>query len=306
MGTAELTRTAAQRFLAALDAGQIEAATYPFDDPERLNWTYLPGPRGGLALADMDPAQRDAAHALLRTGLSEPGYRDALAIMGLEPLLGRLERERGRAGWERREPAHYWFSVFGDPGGAVSGWRVGGHHLCVHVTVAGDAVAFLPLFFGANPATAPDGSRVLAAEEDAGRALVLCLDADQRAAAVLSDEAPTDIITRHEARAEITAVPTGIATTDLTGPQRAALAELVGVYTGRPADRLPVPLDDATFAWLGSTRPGEGHYYAVRAGSLVIELDNTQDGANHVHSVIRDTTRDWGEDLLAEHYAARH
>jgi hypothetical protein len=64
--------------------------------------------------------------------------------------------------------------------------------------------------------------------------------------------------------------------------------------------------EEATFAWLGSTQPRDPHYYAVRAGSVLVELDNTQDGANHVHTVLRDVRRDWGEDLLAEHYRRSH
>jgi hypothetical protein len=86
------------------------------------------------------------------------------------------------------------------------------------------------------------------------------------------------------------------------------LERLLAVYLGRgsPPATVPVPLAEATFAWLGSTAVGEGHYYAIRAGSLLVELDNTQDGANHVHTVVRDVERDWGEDLLRSHYAEQH
>lgn len=299
-------RAAAEELLRRLDAGGRAQATYPFGDDERYRWQYTPGPRGGLALGAMTPPQRDAALALLRAGLSSQGYDAATAIMRLETVLRDVERRQGRAGYERRDPGHYWFAVFGDPADEVWGWRVGGHHVAVHVTVVGAEAAYLPLFLGANPATAPDGSRLLAAEEDLGRALVLSLDDDQRAAAVIDHRAPEDIITRNAARAEITAVPTGLGAGDLGAQQRTRLAELVGLYTGRPAREVPVDLSTASFAWLGSTVPGEGHYYAVRADSLLVELDNTQNGANHVHSVVRDVTRDWGEDLLAAHYASAH
>ena len=59
-----------------------------------------------------------------------------------------------------------------------------------------------------------------------------------------------------------------------------------------------------TFAWAGPDEPGRGHYYAVRGPMFLVEYDNTQDGANHIHSVWRDLANDWGEDLLARHYAA--
>jgi Protein of unknown function (DUF3500) len=44
----------------------------------------------------------------------------------------------------------------------------------------------------------------------------------------------------------------------------------------------------------------------VRAGDLLLEYDNTQNDANHVHTVWRDRRRDWGEDLLAAHYHRAH
>jgi hypothetical protein len=297
---------AARRLLSVLDEARRRVATYPFDDEERQRWQYTPGPRGGLAVADMPPDAERAALELLRTGLSDGGYRAARAVMALETVLRGLERDVGRSGWERRDPEHYWFAIFGDPGAQPWGWRVGGHHVCVHVTVVGDHVRCLPLFLGANPATAPDGSRILGAEEDLGHALVHSLDAAQRAAAVLSGTAPDDILTANAARAEIAAVPRGIGYPDLSHAQRRTLTRLVACYAGRPAAPLDVDVTRAAFAWLGSTEPGEPHYYAVRADPVLIELDNTQNGANHVHTVVRDVERDWGEDLLADHYARSH
>ena len=61
-----------------------------------------------------------------------------------------------------------------------------------------------------------------------------------------------------------------------------------------------------TFAWAGPDVPGRGHYYAVRGPGFVIEYDNTQNGANHIHAVWRELENDWGLDLLAEHLAAAH
>ncbi|WP_310961032.1 DUF3500 domain-containing protein [Nocardioides terrisoli] len=304
--TSERTRAAAARWLGLLDDDQRASATYSFDDVERMRWQYTPGPRGGLILGGMTDPQRAAALDLVATGLSDSGWARARAVMDLETVLRAVEQQAGRPGWERRDPGHYWLSVFADPADEVWGWRLGGHHVCVHVSVVGDSVAALPLFLGANPATAPDGTRPLAAEEDAGRALLESLDADQRAVAVVADHAPADIITGNAVRAEVTAVPRGIGYADLDPSQRDLLSRLVGVYTGRPAQTVTSTLDRSTFAWLGSVEPGEGHYYAVRADSLLIELDNTQTGANHVHTVVRDLRRDWGADLLAQHYRDQH
>jgi hypothetical protein len=60
------------------------------------------------------------------------------------------------------------------------------------------------------------------------------------------------------------------------------------------------------FAWAGATEPGRGHYYALRAADFLVEYDNTQSDANHVHTVWRDLRRDWGEDLLTAHYQVEH
>lgn len=305
MSTARLRELVA-RWLSLLDEHQRAVASYGFEEPERFRWQYTPGPRGGLFLEAMSTAQADAALAVLEAALSADAHAKARGIMALESVLRTIEQAQGRPGWQRRDPAHYWCAAFGDPAAEAFAWRVGGHHVCVHLTVVGETVSTLPLFLGANPATAPDGGRVLGAEEDAGYALLDALGADQRAAAVVSDEPPPDILTGNAVRAEIAAVPTGIGYADLTAGQRDLLGRLVGLYTGRPADVVPAELGAASFAWLGSVRPGEGHYYAVRAGSLLIELDNTQTGANHVHTVVRDARRDWGEDLLAGHYRASH
>ena len=61
-------------------------------------------------------------------------------------------------------------------------------------------------------------------------------------------------------------------------------------------------MDLVKFAWMGGLHPGEGHYYRVQGPAFLIELDNTQDGANHIHSVWREFNGDWGLDVLAMHY----
>lgn len=307
----ERMRAEAQAFLEGLYDEQRLTASYPFTAAERFRWMYTPGPRNGLALADMEPAQRERAMGLVDAGLSASGAETARGIMALEPVLRRLEEAQGRPGSERRDPGHYWFSVFGDPGsGDAWGWRLGGHHLCLHFTVVGEHVTVTPLFFGANPARVPDGAqrglRLLAAEEDLARALVRGLDEEQRTTGVVSGEPPTDILTGNAVRAEIAAVPTGIAYPHLRPDQQQLMAALVEVYLGRVRQRSPVSLEPLTFAWAGSTEPGEGHYYALRGTHFLVEYDNTQNGANHVHTVWRDLRRDWGEDLLAAHYRTAH
>lgn len=298
---------AARRLLGLVSPDQRQPLCHRWESPERPRWQYTPGARPGLALADMDEDQRAAASELLRTALSERGYATARAVMQLESVLRGLEERQGRRGYDRRHPQHYWFAVFGTPSAVAPwGWRVGGHHVCVHATLVGSSSVVLPLFLGANPAVAPDGTRTLAEEEDLGRELVLCLDEAQRRRAVVSDEAPGDILTGNATRADLSVVPSGIGYGDLDTAQQARLAALLDWYVGRSRPAAAVRPEEATFAWLGGTAPGQGHYYALRAGSLLVELDNTQDGANHVHTVVRDVDRDWGEDLLMGHYEQAH
>ena len=60
------------------------------------------------------------------------------------------------------------------------------------------------------------------------------------------------------------------------------------------------------FAWAGVEEKGGPHYYRVQGPTFVIEYDNTQNNANHIHSVWRDFSGDFGLDLLKQHYQASH
>ena len=157
--TAAAMATQASRWLELLYDSQRHRAAFPFPgEPERSRWFYGPTHHGGLTLADCTPAQSQAALRLLAAGLSPAGYAMAAAIMGHELILERLEDFPAVPGWGRvRDPLRYAFTVFGDPGAGDSdwAWRFSGHHLSVHYTIAGGALASpTPSFFGADPAEA--------------------------------------------------------------------------------------------------------------------------------------------------------
>ena len=320
--TAESLAVTVLGWLDGLDAGQRARATFPFDTAERFVWAYTPVAHQGLALADMTPAQRDGAMAILAASLSARGAAETRAIIELEATLGALERADGRADWHRRDPLRYWFGVFGDPSdpGGPWAWRLGGHHVCVHVTVAdGRVVATTPSFLGANPAIVPSGpaagSRALTGEETLARDLLACLTPDQRTIAVVDPVARPDILSGTGRRARLEGIPSGIARSALAADQRGVLDALVLHYLGRARDvdataaweRLGGDgMGGLTFAWAGPLEPGRGHYYAIHGGSILIEYDNTQNGANHIHAVWRDLERDWADDVLAAHYRGRH
>jgi hypothetical protein len=303
---------AAEGFLATLGKPETDAVGDGLDGPGFREWSYLPGPRDGLSLAEMTPAQREAALSLLDTGCSTSGARTARAVIELDLIRRQLGGADPQPGDDR-----FWFRVFGTP--AADGawaWRVNGHHLAVQVTVVGDALTVTPSFFGSEPGTVPsgphEGLRVLTAEEDLARTLLESLDEDQRRSAITSEIAPPDILTRNDPVADLSRITGGIAHGDLTTGQQTGLQGLVRHYFGRTpepasaaawASACEAGLDEIRFAWAGGTRPGEGHYYSVLGPTFLLEYDNTQDDANHVHSVWRDLTNDWGGDLLARHYA---
>lgn len=305
---------AAEALLGALDHEQRGRILFAFEDPERFDWSYVPRKRRGLALREMTPAPQDLACALLRASLSERGYQKATQIRELELVLRDIER--GRA--QERDPGLYSFSIFGSPS-AVSPWglRVEGHHLVLYFTIIeGRMIATTPTFFGANPAEVmhgpQQGRRVLQAEEDLARTLLHALDAAQQAQALFDTDAPSDILTGHTDSA-IRLAPAGVLASELDRHQRSLLKGLIREHAsavppqlaaGRLRKLREAGFDKIQFAWAGGLTRGEPHYYRVQGPTFLIEYDNTQNQANHAHSVWRDFDGDYGRDLLAEHYRA--
>lgn len=307
---AEAIAEAARAFVQRLDGPRREKAVFAFADDERFDFHFIPRERRGLPLGEMTPVQRDAAHRLLRTTLSSQGYNKAVGVMRLEQILGTLE---GRP--ERRDPERYFFSVFGTPSTTAPwGWRFEGHHVTLNFTSAGGVTVGTPAFLGANPAMVPSGPfagwRLLGAEEELGRDLVLSLDATQRTRAVIAAEAFPDIVTGADRRVSLEGYE-GLPASAMSAEQRELLWRLLREYVQNMEPGISraqlAKIEDAGigrvhFAWAGSTVPGEGHYYRVHGPTLLLEYDNTQNAANHVHSVWRDLTDDFGDDLLGRHY----
>jgi len=316
--------TAASKLVGTLTPEQRQKATFEFaNSEERLHWHFVPTEtfaRNGLLLRDMTEAQRKLVHDLLKTGLSQRGYLTATQIMDLETVLGALEREqrersgRGGAGLER-DPVKYFVSIFGTPSPRDTwAWRVEGHHVSLNFTIVnGTLVAGSPSFFGSNPAEVREGpkkgTRILAAEEDAARALLAALDASQRTKAIINTDAPNDMLTM--ANVNITPLsPTGLSYDAMNASQRDLLMKLIDVYTGfmaadiaaeRAARFKKAGLEKIGFAWAGSTEKGAKHYYRIQGPTFLVEYDNTQNDGNHIHSVWRDFDGDFGRDLLREH-----
>lgn len=305
---------AAQNFLQSLSDEQRQRASFSFAGEERFNFHFIPRDRRGISFKALESAQAHLAYGLLASGLSQKGYLQATTIMSLEQILHDLEAGRSSQSW--RDPELYYFSIFGNPGQAESwGWRVEGHHLSVNFTIVGGlSISATPSFFGSNPAIVRDGPRkglqVLADEQNLGRALAESLTPEQAAEAILAGEAPADILTGAQRQIQ-PLQPGGVAYEDLNETQKQLFHRLVENYIRR--HRPEVAEDDLQkiesagwnqvhFAWVGSLEAGQGHYYRIQGPTFLIEYDNTQNGANHVHSVYREFNGDFGEDLLKAHY----
>jgi hypothetical protein len=304
--------TAAKAFVAGLSSEQRARTLLPFDGEERFNWHFVPRRRQGLPFKEMEERQRQLAHAFLKAGLSQKGYLKATTVISLEDILRVLEAGRG----PERDPELYYFSFFGEPSERESwGWRVEGHHLSLNFTVvSGRLIASTPQFFGANPAEVKDGPkkglRTLPAEEDLARELLHALDPAHRTEAVIATDAPRDIITGNSRKAEI-GEPKGLAVARMDRRQRGLLVALLDEYARCMPDAVArerlrrlreAGLDKIHFAWAGGAERGQPHYYRLQGPTFLVEYDNTQNGANHVHSVWRDFDGDWGLDLLRLHY----
>jgi hypothetical protein len=303
---------AAAAFLDGLGAEQRAAATFPVDDDdERRDWHYRPRERPGLAVSAMDSAQRWSAYRLLAAGVSPTAFATAAAIIALEDVLDEEEHHR-----RRRHALGYSVSVFGQPGDDAWGWRFEGHHLSLHHSVVGGELRSAPQFLGARPARVEVAGhpvvQPLRAEEELARALVGRLDRSEHSAAILAGEAPPDVVTGNAPEVTGWLEPRGVAGADLGADAAGALRALLEVYLGRfPAEvadheRRALGDGDVHFAWAGTTEPGGPHYYRLQSQTFLVEYDNTQDGANHAHSVWRSRAGDFGADLLRRHHQEHH
>ena len=311
---------AAESFLAALRPEQRAKAALALDDPARVDWKFVPAERKGLYLREMDAAQREKAAGLLRVTLSAEGLRKAEGVRELEALLQAMEKDTTG----RRDPGKYAYAVFGTPSAKGTWcWRLEGHHLEVIVTVVdGHVVGLTPHFMGASPAKVPPGphagellgSELLGEEDRLGRELADSLDPEQAKLGRLPGKAPSEILSgqlRQATRLE----PAGISLARLRPEQRELLWRMIALHAERFRGDLAGPVmaalralpeDKVQFAYIGGTKEGEGRYYRIQTPDTLIELDNTQNRANHIHAVWRDLRSDFGGDALRRHLEREH
>lgn len=308
----------ASTFINGLDNKLKQQISFPFSDGERFNWNFVPMARKGVPFADLTEAQQQSVLEILKLSLSDQGYKKATGILELESILREVEGRQEGDGY--RNPMKYYVSFFGKPDPKeLWGWRLEGHHLSLNFSsLDGTIKASTPNFLGANPAVVPSGSRkghqVLAEETNLALSLVNSLSADQLKTARFSERALPEIVMGNKIKAG-QLQPEGINYMKLTIAQREVFLDLLDVYvknyefgfSNKLMEKIrKAGIDNLSFAWAGGLKQGEGHYYRIQGPMLLIEYDNTQTNANHVHTAVRDLTNDFAEDIILEHYQKDH
>ncbi|MFD2098197.1 DUF3500 domain-containing protein [Flagellimonas iocasae] len=304
-------------FLNSLNDAQLSKTRLQFDDVSRETWHYFPAtmwPRTGIQLGELNEKQKELFQKMLQYHLSQAGYNKTMDIMSLENVLAEQTGDTFM-----RDKNKYHISVYGDPEkDKVWSWTFEGHHILLSFTVVGDKISYTPRFFGANPAIVQSGPRkgehTLAMEENLGLDLINSLTPEQKAKAIFNEEAPFDIFTKNSVSVSAES-PEGIPVPQLDKPQQEALLKLIHEYIAAVPDDIAKArmakleseeLQNMYFAWAGATSLGKPHYYCIQGKTFLIEFDNSQNNANHIHSVWRDFDGDFGRDLIQEHYASHH
>jgi hypothetical protein len=310
----------ANNFIGLLTEEQKSGTLFPFDNEERYNFHFVPFVRKGITFNEMNAQQTDAGLALLRACLSDNGYKKATEIVAMEAVLKEIENRKPEDKY--RDPGNYHFSIFGIPSNkTIWGWRFEGHHISYNFSFDKKLiVSGTPGFMGSNPAVVQSGPQkgknILKDETEEGFQVLNSLDQQQLSKAIIDTAAYKDILTFDIRSADINS-KLGLKYTDMNQSQQALLLNLIKVYVNRYThlfaesmlkDIQAAGLDNILFAWAGKTenQVGKPTYYRVQGPTFIIEYDNTQNNANHIHSVIRDLKNDFGGDVLLNHYKQDH
>lgn len=303
----------ASKFLNSLNKEQFAKTQFRFASESKYVWHYLPAAtfsRPGISLAELNKNQKELLFQLLQNSLSESGYAKTKQIISLEEVLAEISGNP-----DYRDPEKYYAAFYGNPAkDSLWAWSFQGHHISLNFTVLNGETSIAPRFLGANPAIVKEGSRkgerTLASEDDLGLNLINSCSAEQKRMAIFQHDSFFDIVTTNSAKVE-PLQPVGIKMKELNDKQKIILLRLIDEYlatmpkdlaTKRMENLKKEETTEIRFAWAGATKLGEGHYYRIQGLSFLIEFDNTQNQANHIHSVWRDFDGDFGRDLIREHY----
>jgi hypothetical protein len=312
---------AANAFLGILSAAERTQCTFGFNSTQRTGWSNLPSgifQRNGMRFGDMTPRQRQAALALVAAALSREGYQKVTDIMNGDEVLKNAGggRTGGRPGGGRGGPGggvrfgldEYYMALLGTPS-ATEPWMIqfGGHHLAINVTVVGPHTVMTPSLPAAQPAKYTlNGQtiRPLGRENDKGFALINALSAGQQKRAIL-DYRVTDLVLGPGADGKVIQ-PEGIPASELDAGQQALLLDVVHEWVGILNDEaatakmaeIKANLPKTYFAWSGATKNGGLAYYRVQGPTVIIEYAPQQGDLDHIHTIYRDPTNDYGAKLV--------
>ena len=309
---------AANLFLSTLSDAEKAKCTFGFASSQRTGWSNLPSgifQRNGLRLGDMTPRQREAAMALVAAALSREGYQKVTDIMNGDEVLKNRGGGRtggrpggGGGGGVRFGSDEYFIALLGTPS-PTSAWLIqfGGHHLAINVTVVGTNSVLTPSLPAAQPAKYTlNGQtiRPLGRENDKGFALIGSLNPAQLKKAVLSYEVK-DLVLPPGADGK-TIQPEGILASELDAKQQAMLLDVAHEWVGILNDEaaaakmaeLKANLPKTYFAWSGATTNGGLAYYRIQGPTVVIEYAPQQGDLDHIHTIYRDPTNDYGAKLV--------
>jgi hypothetical protein len=321
---------AAEAVLATLDVAGRTKAQFPFDGPQRTRWSNFPTGifhREGLRMGDLSPTQRKAVTTLLSVALSQEGLTKVNDIVRGDEVLRTADTggppaggppAAGPGGGGQAPPGagpgtsrprvifgedEYYLAFVGAPS-TTAPWMLqfGGHHLAINLTMAGSDATMAPSLPAAQPASYTFEGRTvrpLGDENDKAFTLINALDDKQRAQAILPYRvADLALGPGQDGR---TIQPEGLRASALTAAQQTMLLDLVREWVGIMNDAFAEPrmaeikekLPDTYFAWSGPTTNGSAAYFRIQGPTLVIEYA-PQRGVDHIHTIYRDPTNDYG------------
>jgi hypothetical protein len=306
---------AANAFLATLGDTQRAKGTFDFNSPQRIGWSNLPSgifQRNGLRLGDLTPQQRSAALALVAAALSRDGYQKVTDIMNADEVLKNAGggRTGGRPGGGIVFGVdEFYLGLLGAPS-ATTPWMIqfGGHHLAINVTIVGPDNVMTPSLPATQPAKYTlNGQTVrpLGDEHDKAFALVNALDAAQQKQAILGYQV-SDLVLGpgHDGKV---IQPEGIVGSALSDSQQAMLLDLAHEWVGILNDEaaaakmaeIKAALPRTYFAWSGPTGKDAVAYYRIQGPTVIIEYAPQRGDLDHIHTIYRDPTNDYGAKLVA-------
>lgn len=298
---------AANAFLDSLDGKLRERAQSKLATPVRREWTNLPArpDADGVRMGQLNESQVKLVCDLMANLLSEQGYKKMTDIMLADDQL--LQGGRPRQGFGTED---FSIVIFGQPSDTKPwGFQIDGHHVGANFSIEGDSMTMSPSFIGTQPQAftiAGKKYRPFANETDLAHKLVMSLNDEQIKKAVLGPS-----------RARILAGPgkdkfvpeaKGVSCATFDEEQKKTLLGLIEQWVGdlpphhaaKRMKQIESEIEQTKFSWNGGREPKSDMSYTIQAPSLIIEYacqDLGGDPLNHLHSIYRDPTNEYGKQM---------